>query len=50
MIDLGNGVIISKANDTMMGGPCSVETELQMHEIANFLVTQGIRIMRGGSF
>jgi 3-deoxy-D-arabino-heptulosonate 7-phosphate (DAHP) synthase len=50
VIDLGNGMIISKANHTVMAGPCSVETESQMHEMANFLVIQGIRIMRGGAF
>jgi 3-deoxy-7-phosphoheptulonate synthase len=50
VIDLGDGVIISKATHTVMAGPCSVESESQMHEIAKFLVTQGIRVMRGGAF
>jgi 3-deoxy-7-phosphoheptulonate synthase len=49
-IALGDGVIISEGSGTIMMGPCSVESEEQVQAVADFLVAQGVRIMRGGVF
>jgi 3-deoxy-7-phosphoheptulonate synthase len=49
-IDLGNGVIIGDSDVSIMAGPCSVENEEQMQKIAEHLVKNNIRIMRGGVF
>ncbi len=49
-IDLGDGVIISEGSGAIMMGPCSVESAEQLEAVADFLVAQGVRIMRGGVF
>lgn len=49
-IDLGDGVIISRENFSLMAGPCSIESEEQVEKTATFLQKQGVRIMRGGVF
>lgn len=49
-IDLGDGVLVGGGTMTIMAGPCSIEDELQVRETVNFLVSQGIRVMRGGAF
>ncbi|MGE0561528.1 MAG: 3-deoxy-7-phosphoheptulonate synthase [Flavobacteriales bacterium] len=50
IIDLGNGINIGGDQFSIMGGPCSIEHEEQVIEIADFLVKNGIKIMRGGVF
>jgi len=50
IIDLGHGVKIGGKDFTVMTGPCSIESEEQVIEIADFLVANGIKIMRGGVF
>lgn len=50
VIDLGDGVQVGGGGHTLMAGPCSIEDERQVEEIANFLRSSGIRIMRGGVF
>lgn len=50
IIDLGNGVTIGGNDFSIMAGPCSIEGEEQVIEIADFLVANGIKIMRGGVF
>ena len=35
---------------SIMAGPCSVESEDQLVQIADFLVSQGVQFMRGGVF
>lgn len=50
MIDLGDEVKIGGKDLTIMAGPCSIEDEEQVTEIADFLVANHIRIMRGGVF
>lgn len=45
-----NGIKIGSKQLAMMAGPCSVESEEQMEEIAKFLAGQNIKIMRGGAF
>jgi 3-deoxy-7-phosphoheptulonate synthase len=34
----------------LMAGPCSVETETQIHEAAHFAAQAGARLLRGGAF
>jgi 3-deoxy-7-phosphoheptulonate synthase len=50
VIDLGNGVTIGGDEFSIMAGPCSIETESQVERIADELVKQGIKIMRGGVY
>jgi 3-deoxy-7-phosphoheptulonate synthase len=50
VINLGDGVQISRDNLSLMGGPCSIESEEQVEKTATFLTSQGVRIMRGGVF
>lgn len=49
-IDLGDGVTIGGGSMTIMAGPCSIEDEKQVTETVDFLVSQGIHVMRGGAF
>lgn len=50
VIDLGNNISIGGDQFCIMAGPCSIENEEQVIEIADFLVKNGIKIMRGGVF
>lgn len=50
VINLGDDVKIGGGHFNIMGGPCSIEHEEQVIEIADFLVKNGIKIMRGGVF
>ena len=50
VIDLGDGIKIGSGDLSLMAGPCSIESEEKTEEIAQFLASQGIRIMRGGVF
>lgn len=50
VIDLGNDINIGGDQFSIMAGPCSIEHEEQVIEIADFLVKNGIKIMRGGVF
>lgn len=50
VIDLGDGVIISKDTHTLMVGPCSVENEAQMDQVGKYLKDKGIHILRGGAY
>jgi 3-deoxy-7-phosphoheptulonate synthase len=49
-IDLGDGVLIGEGSMTIMAGPCSIENEQQVAETVDFLVSHGVRVMRGGAF
>jgi len=49
-IDLGDGVVLGEGSMTIMAGPCSIEDETQVSETVDFLVSQGVRVMRGGAF
>lgn len=49
-VDLGDGVEIGGGSLTVMAGPCSIEDEKQVAETVDFLVSQGVRVMRGGAF
>ena len=45
-----NGVKIGGGNFVMMAGPCSVESEEQIIEVAKAVKTSGANILRGGAF
>lgn len=49
-ITLDGDLKIGDGSLTLMAGPCSIESEAQVEGIADHLVQQGIRIMRGGVF
>lgn len=49
-IDLGSGIVISDKDFSLMAGPCSIESEKQIETVTDFLLSQGVRIMRGGVF
>lgn len=50
VIDLGNGVKIGDGSMTLIAGPCSVESEEQIIEIAKAVKASGAKILRGGAF
>jgi len=45
-----DGDIIGSKDFTLIAGPCSVENENQIFEIAEFLVKNNIKFLRGGAF
>jgi 3-deoxy-7-phosphoheptulonate synthase len=45
-----NGVVIGGKDIVVMAGPCSVESEAQMLEVADRVKESGARILRGGAF
>lgn len=49
-IYLDNELVIGGERPVIMAGPCSVESEKQIQSIAEHLVKNGVRIMRGGVF
>jgi 3-deoxy-7-phosphoheptulonate synthase len=49
-IRLENGAVIGDGHLAVMAGPCSIESERQMERVADSLVKEGVRIMRGGAF
>jgi 3-deoxy-7-phosphoheptulonate synthase len=50
VVDLGDGVRIGDGTTQIMAGPCSIESEQQVRTTVQFLVSCGVRIMRGGVF
>lgn len=50
VIDLGDGVKIGGKDLAVMAGPCSIEGEEQVQQVADFLVANDIKIMRGGVY
>ena len=50
VIDLGMGVKIGGGNFAMIAGPCSVETEEQIIEVAQAVKAAGANVLRGGAF
>jgi 3-deoxy-7-phosphoheptulonate synthase len=50
VINLGDGVTIGGNGLTIMAGPCSIENEKQIEQTIQHLVTNQVRIMRGGVF
>lgn len=49
-IDLGDDVTIGGGGLTMMAGPCSIESEEQIHQVISYLKQNNISIMRGGVY
>lgn len=49
-VDLGDGVLIGDGHFQIMAGPCSIESEEQVHSIVSHLVDHNIQVMRGGVF
>ena len=49
-VDLGDGVVIGDGTFSIMAGPCSIENEAQVQKTIDHLVSNGVRIMRGGVF
>lgn len=49
-IKLDDDCVIGASDFTLMAGPCSIESEAQIDTISDFLVQQGIKIMRGGVY
>jgi 3-deoxy-7-phosphoheptulonate synthase len=50
IIDLGDGVRIGGQNLAIMAGPCSVESEAQILEVAAAVKAHGATLLRGGAF
>lgn len=49
-ISIGKGVKIGNGHFQVMAGPCSIESEAQVDEVAQHLKRNNIQIMRGGVF
>src|SRR5689334_15774654 len=45
-----NGVEVGRAEFVVMAGPCSVESERQIMEVAEGVAAAGARVLRGGAF
>ncbi len=50
VIDLGGGSIIGGGHLAVIAGPCSVESEEQIVEVAGRVKTAGAGLLRGGAF
>src|SRR3989344_1117893 len=50
IVDVGNGVKFGGSELVMVAGPCSVESEDQMFEIANQLKGMGVKVMRSSAY
>ena len=50
VIDIAPGVKIGGGNLAVMAGPCSIESEEQLTEIAEAVKKSGANILRGGAF
>lgn len=50
VITLSNGTKIGGGNVTLIAGPCSVESESQVTEIARAVKESGATVLRGGAF
>jgi 3-deoxy-7-phosphoheptulonate synthase len=50
VVELSNGEQIGGGGLTLAAGPCSIESESQVHSILQHLSECGVRLMRGGVF
>ena len=50
VIDLGNGTAIGGEKLAVIAGPCSVESEAQIVEVAEAVQKSGAAALRGGAF
>ncbi len=49
-VDMGNGVVIGGEKIVIMAGPCSVESQAQILEIAHAVQKSGATMLRGGAW
>ncbi|MEZ4222694.1 MAG: 3-deoxy-7-phosphoheptulonate synthase [Polyangiaceae bacterium] len=49
-VEVRAGLAIDGAEPVLMAGPCSVESESQIHRIARKVRASGARLLRGGAF
>ncbi len=49
-VDIGGGVKIGDGHFAMIAGPCSIETEAQIIDVAKRVKAAGANILRGGAF
>ncbi len=49
-IDLGDNIKIGDGSFQIMAGPCSIESEEQIHSTIQHLVKNNVKIMRGGVY
>jgi 3-deoxy-7-phosphoheptulonate synthase len=50
VIEIANGTKIGDGSVTMIGGPCSIESEEQIHATAAAVANAGGKVLRGGAF
>jgi 3-deoxy-7-phosphoheptulonate synthase len=50
VVELENGTVIGKRDVVLMAGPCSVESEQQILDVAFALKEAGATVLRGGAF
>jgi 3-deoxy-7-phosphoheptulonate synthase len=50
VVVLGNGTVIGGSDLVVMAGPCAVEGEREIVDVANLLREQGATVLRGGAF
>ncbi len=50
LIDLGDGVVVGGKEIVVMAGPCAVENEENLCEVAEKVATAGAKVLRGGAF
>lgn len=50
VIELANGTKIGGGHYALMAGPCSVESEAQIIEVAKSVAASGATVLRGGAF
>ncbi len=50
VIDLGDDLRIGGGHFALMAGPCSIENEEQIDRLIDHLLSNGVRIMRGGVY
>ena len=50
ILDLGNGVMIGGPEVVIAAGPCAVESEEQIDDIAASVARAGAKLLRGGAF
>jgi 3-deoxy-7-phosphoheptulonate synthase len=50
LVELPNGTVFGGRDVAVMAGPCAVESESQIHDIAHQLREGGATVLRGGAF
>src|SRR5579871_2199173 len=50
IVDLGKGVLVGGENVVVAAGPCAVESQSQIEDIAAKVAAAGAKLLRGGAF